>query len=34
VRAKVHNEPSSIGFTALRQDFKELRLRSPRAGQS
>jgi hypothetical protein len=23
VRAKVHNEPSSIGFTALRQDFKE-----------
>jgi len=23
VRAKVHNEPSSIGFTALPQDFKE-----------
>jgi hypothetical protein len=23
VRAKVHNEPSSIGFTERRQDFKE-----------
>jgi hypothetical protein len=34
VRAKIHNEPSSIGVPALRQDFKELRLRSPRADQS
>jgi hypothetical protein len=34
VRAKIHNEPSSIGFTALRQDFKKLRLRSARADQS